>query len=158
MVLAATLGLFGALWPFADEIEEVRYRTAPGWLLVVEKDNFSGEMACAAQSRRVLVRRNVATFSLGSRVNTAQAEFLLDGGPAVWAREVGLEVAGQGVRLLDGSVKNPTGGHVHVPLATLASATQISIRPDRDRRAVTFPLAGLHQTLAAGKAHGCRGL
>ncbi len=158
MVLAATLGLIGSIWPFADEIDKVRYRTAPGWLLVVEKDNFSGLTSCEARSRGVLVRRKVATFSLGARVNTAQAELRLDGGPAVWAGEFGLEVAGQGVRLRNGSVKNPTGGHVHVPLATLGSATQISIRPDRDRKAMTFLLAGLHQTLEAGKAHDCRGL
>jgi len=151
----ALAGALSSLWPFGDEIAEKRYRPARGWTLVVEKDRFSGDVQCRGLGRGMTYKDGVLTFHMGRSVNTAQAEFRLDQGPAKAAGDFAVEAAGRGAAFRTDNLLNPSGGLVHLPIETVRPATTVSIRADRDRRARTYRLRGLERTLEAAKAQGC---
>ena len=155
MWIAVTLGVLSGLWPRGDDIDVTRHSPARGWVLTVEQDRFTGERVCSGESRSVSFRNGVATFHLGRRVHTAQAQFRVDGGPARWAADVAVEVAGKGAAFWTNDLKNSTGGRVHLPLSVLSGAESVAIRPNRDVKARSFPLKGLHETVAAAAAQGC---
>lgn len=156
-MISIALTLLGGLWPFGDEIDVRRYAPAKGWVLVVEKDRFTGESRCTGRRRGGVTYRNgVVTFRFGEHVGTAQAQFRVDGGPARWARDFAVEAAGKGASFRSDNLDNPTGGLVHLPASVLQGAGSVAIRPDRDGRARTFSLKGLAETMAAAQAQGCR--
>jgi hypothetical protein len=151
----ALVGVLTRLWPFGDEITEKRYRPVRGWTLVVEKDRFSGEVQCRGLGRGMSYKNGVLTFHMGINVNTALAEVRLDQGPAKAAGEFAIAAAGRGAAFRTDNMLNPSGGLVHLPVEVVRPAATVSIRADRDRRAKTYRLRGLEQTLEAAKTQGC---
>lgn len=151
----ALAGVMFRLWPFGDEIAEKRYRPVRGWTLVVEKDRFSGETQCRGLARGVSYKNGVLTFHMGRNVNTALAEFRADAGPARSAGDYAVEAAGRGAAFRTDNLLNPSGGLVHLPVEAVRSASTVSIRSAKDKRAKTYRLRGLEQTLEAAKAQGC---
>lgn len=126
-----------------------------GWNLEVTQDRFTNKTACKIEKLATLYKHGVITFQFGHDVNTANAQFRVDDGPARDASSVALEAAGLGARLSVGNLKNPSDGAVNIPASVLAGAHQVSIRADRRSGHRVFDLAGLSQALEAAREKSC---
>lgn len=157
IIAAATLGLFAGLWPFGDEIETQRYRPAPGWTLIIERDRFNGGVRCHAFTRDITYESGVLTVHFGSRTNTALAEYRLGAGAVRPAADHVLEAAGLGASFRTRDLANPSGGRVHLPIDVVGDAQSLDVRPNPDRQARQFSLVGLDAVRAEAQAQGCSG-
>lgn len=142
--------------PFVKTEPQVRrYTPAPGWVLTVKNDRFVGVKTCSLRRGSVSYVNRVVTFHLGGRVNTAEARFRVDGGPARSVGEVAVQAAGRGVGLRTRSLRNPSGGQVHIPAELVQRAQSVAIHPGPGARVRTYQLRGLEASIDVAKAQGC---
>jgi hypothetical protein len=145
----------GVRAPFRRSDDVAHYRTAPDWALDVSKDRFTGMTHCAVRTRGLTYRDGVVTLHFGHGVNTANALFRVDGGPARSVGEVAVEAAGKGAVFLSRNTTNPSNGEVHIPTTQLAAHRSLAVRPNARASVRTIDLAGLAPSLKAAEAHGC---
>lgn len=153
--------LLGGSWPFghAGQTETSRY-LIPAWHVDATRDRFTGKMICRVyQGQRahpdVAYERDTLAFRFGRRLNTLQADFRVDGGPARPWTATYPTLIGSGATLAGSSMTNPTGGLVILPTALLANAITVTIRPFPGKRPQTFAIGGLGDALASARRLGC---
>lgn len=157
MIVAATaLALWsGLLQPWMSEAHTERYTAAQGWVLEVRRDAFTSATTCQIKARDMTYRHGVLTFRFATRVDTANALYRIDQGPAQSVGLVATEAAGLGAEFRSQNMKNPSNGRVHIPAAYLQTAQTVSIRPNPKRRSKAFSLTGFDKALSAAKDQGC---
>lgn len=149
-----------ALWsvpslPWANDARTQRSTPAKGWVLEVRQDNFTGAKSCTIKARDMTYRHGVLTFRFGTSVDTANALYRVDQGPARSVGVVAPEAAGLGAEFKSRNTKNPSNGRVHLPTSQLQAAQTVSIRPNPGRRPQTFRLTGFETALSAARTQGC---
>jgi hypothetical protein len=153
-----TVGLLALAMLGARGDDQISVRTvhSGAWTAQVQTDRFTGEISCRLRGPRMSFHRDTVVFELGRHVDTAQAFFRLDAGPARSVREPRLQNETHGFFLDSGPVDNPSGGRVALPYSLVQSAKSVLVRanPRRDPRA--FDVSGLADALAAAKAAGCK--
>lgn len=126
-----------------------------GWRLAERRDRFTGLAACRLSAHDMRYVHGVVTFSFAHRIDTANALFKVDDGPARTVGSVQPEAAGLGAALLSDDTWNPSDGRVLIPTSQLKGAQAVSIRPSAKARTRTFQLNGLEQALETARAQGC---
>ena len=125
------------------------------WTVNIRRDNFTKTTTCSLKTHTVEVRDALVIFYLGTSVDTDDAFFRLDNGPA---RSVG-EAARQDEKLGyfsgRGPIDNPSGGEVALPRDYLGGARTVTIRATPHSKPRLFDLSQLPTALAAAKAGGC---
>ena len=153
-----TAGLLALAMLGSEGDNQIATRTvhAGAWTARVRTDRFTGEIACSLRGPGMSFHRDTVVFELGRHVDTSQAFFRLDAGPARSVREPRLQNETHGFFLDSGPVDNPSGGRVALPYSLVQSAKSVLVRanPRRDPRA--FDVSGLADALAAAKAAGCK--
>ncbi len=149
-----------ALWSGVFEgkgrdVRVERYQAAPGWILYVRQDRFTGTTSCLMKGRKMTYRHGVLTFHFSRRTDTANALYRVDQGPARAVGLVGPEAAGLGAEFKSKNTKNPSDGKVHIPSAHLEAAQTVSVRPNKKRQATSFSLTGFDQALTVAKRLNC---
>ena len=148
------LALFGGLFaPHSGG--QVQHFKVQAWDAEVRTDAFTGAVTCRLRGRDVTVSHGAAAFRFGRWVNTSEAVYRIDGGPAKSGRLAMNGVATLGVRTIGSNPNNVTGGLVHIPVAELADASRVAIRTGRDASPRTFDLKGLAAALNTEKQRGC---
>jgi hypothetical protein len=135
--------------------QRVEQSRVMGWRLEVTRDSFANTTVCKIDKSAILYKHGVVTFQLGHGVNTANAQFRVDDGPARDTSSVALQAAGLGAVLRPGKLPNPSDGAVNIPAAILAGARQISIRSDSGSGHRNFNLSGLSEALEVAKGKNC---
>ena len=125
------------------------------WRLVVRNDAFAQVMHCRLTAPRMDYRRGALEFHFASNVDTSDAVYRVDSGPAVRTTGELMEIAGRGFRIHDDNLFNPSGGVVRVPQTQLAGANAVEIEAAWGRRPVRFKLGQLDEALAAATTAGC---
>ena len=141
--------------PFSRPFETSRSQPAKGWTLVVAKDRFTGQIDCTIRARALTYRNGVLTFRFGHSVDTANALFRVEGGPARSVGEVAVEAAGQGASFLTANTRNPSNGEVRLPLSEVEGRRSVAIRPNLHAPVRTFSLDGFGAALAAAAGKSC---
>ena len=135
--------------------QRVEQSRVSGWRLVVTQDRFSNRTTCRLDRSAVVYQHGVVSFQFGGGVNTAEAQFRVDGGDLRSAASVAVQAAGLGARLAGDSLRNPSGGLVNIPASEIAGARLVSIRPDPRSGHRDFSLSGLSEALQAAKGKNC---
>ncbi len=126
-----------------------------GWRIEVYQDKFSGHTTCRIRNHNVSFDRGVVTFRFPSSVDTANALFRIDGGPAQPVGSVAVEVAGLGARLHGDNSTNPSSGLVPLPARLLSTANTVSIQANPTRQHRDFTVHGLSGALDVARQKGC---
>jgi hypothetical protein len=126
-----------------------------GWRIDLRRDTFANTSSCRLQRGAMTLERGVMVFHFPARVETAEADLRIDGGPPVKAGDMALEVAGRGVALGGENLRHPGEGRVAVPLRLLRTAHVVAIRPNPRRNHRAFDLGGLAAALEASQREGC---
>lgn len=154
-LLAAFPNPFGGLHIMhRGDVQTTRYGVQ-GWRLDVRNDRFSGQTSCTVRKGDVTVRHGVAVFQFRRSVDTANAQFRIDQGPAQSVGSVVVEAAGLGASVAGGDLRNPSGGRVAIPLRLVSDAHQVSIRPNARGGRREFNLSGLAAAQDAARTQGC---
>lgn len=136
------------------------YRLA-GWDMRIERDGFTGQVRCrlfaaAGWGRgRMAYAHGVVGFHLGADQDVAGAWYGVDDKAVRPWRNDYPDLIAHRVPLDGGSLANPTGGVVLIPIERLAGASTVTIRADRQSKPKRFRLEGFEQALAAARANGC---
>jgi hypothetical protein len=125
------------------------------WTLVVRRDRFSGATNCELRARAMSYARGVVTFRFGRGVQTYDAIYRVDDGPAVSWRVNAMTLASTGALAQSDDLANPSGGRVVTPLSVLSGAQTITIRPALGKKPHTFKVADLPSAMAAAEAADC---
>ena len=135
--------------------QQVEQSHIMGWRLVVVQDRFNNQTTCKIDKSAVAYQHGVVTFQFGNGVNTAAAEFRVDGGEPQPAVLLAVQAAGLGARLSGDNLQNPSQGEVNIPASALSGARSVSIRADRVSGHRDFSLAGLSEAIQAAKGKSC---
>ena len=138
----------------AGEIQTTISRVQ-GWRIEMRRDRFLDTSSCRLRRGPMTLDRGVMVFHFPRAVDTAAADFRIDGGAAQSVGAVGVEVAGHGVALTGDNLRYPGDGRVAIPVRLLRSAQVVAIRPNAGRRHRTFDLTGLNAALEASQRQGC---
>jgi hypothetical protein len=125
------------------------------WTLETTRDPFTGSTSCRLRTGAMSYSRLAMTFQLGRRVDTFDAFYKIDQGPAVSWRVNAMVLAASGVLLQSENLSNSSGGRVAVPLSVLVRAGAIAIRASSQQNARVFSLKDLPAALGRAKAAGC---
>jgi len=125
------------------------------WTAKIRRDTFTGDVSCWLNGRGVSFHRDTLVFHLGDGVDTSEAYFRIDGGPARSTREPRLENETHGFFLNQGPIGNPSGGEVALPLSVTQGAKQVYIRASAKHAPRAFDLSQFSDALTAAKGAGC---
>jgi len=125
------------------------------WIVNIRRDNFTKLTTCSLKTRTVEFHSGFVVFHLGPSVDTDDAYFRIDDGPARSVREATREDQALGYFSGHGPIDNPSGGEVALPRAYLDGASRVTIRATPRSRPRQFDLSQLPVALAAAKAGGC---
>ena len=143
--------------PFAAQPKQVdtwAVRKAD-WTVNIRRDNFTKTVSCSLKSRTVDFHNGFVVFRLGASVDTDNAFFRIDGGPARSIDEAVRQDQQLGYFSGRGPIDNPSGGEVALPRSYLDGARQVIIRATPRSKPRLFDLTRLPDALAAAKAGGC---
>lgn len=147
------LSLFGHPQSRGEAVERHR---VDHWTYQRATDRFTGRQRCMVAKRGVMLTRGVVIFRFKPDVDTRDAWYRLDDGPAVSLRTHLLDLRRLGEAPSTGdNLANPSDGTVRLPLVVLGQAQKVTIRPNAKRSARVFGLEGLATTIAVAKADGC---
>jgi hypothetical protein len=147
------MALFGLNYPSTVQTRTLHVRP---WAITVRSDRFTGVAACTAHMGGVQVKDGLAAFELGRSVDASNAVYRLDLGAPHLAR--GEDIAGRVAydSGRTGSLSNPSGGRVVLPLSILSGVQRVDIRAEDPHHVATFNLSALPRVLAAEAAAGCQ--
>jgi hypothetical protein len=147
------MALFGLSQPSTVQTRTLHLRP---WAISVRSDRFTGVTTCTARMGRVHIMGGLAIFDLGPSVDTSDAIYRLDLGAAHLARggDIAERVAYDSERR--GSLTNPSGGRVALPLSILTGVRRVDIRAEDPHHVVTFDISALPKVLASEAAAGCQ--
>ena len=143
--------------PFAAQPKQVDAWSVhkADWTVNIRRDNFTKTTTCSLKSQAVEFHNAVVVFRLGPSVNTDDAFFRIDGGPARGVGETVRQDQQLGYFSGRGPIDNPSGGEVALPRSYLEGAKQVTIRATPRSKPRLFDLSQLPEALAAAKAGGC---
>lgn len=147
------MALFGLSQPSTVQTRTVHLRP---WTIAIRSDRFTGVATCTAMTRGVHVKDGLAVFELGSTVDTSNALYRLDLGPARLARgaDIAERTAYDSGRT--DNLGNPSSGRVVLPIALLNGVRRVDIRGEDPHHVATFDVSALAKALAAETAAGCQ--
>lgn len=165
MIAALSLALLSGLGPQSVGATPAALTRGhvEGWTYEVKTDAFTGSKACKLYGRDhktkvtiTMVGGGALAFQLGHHLKTEDAIYRVDGAPARASRDDKTVLILSDVAVPDLNLnQNEATGLVIIPLATLAGAQQVTIRPDVKHAPVAISLAGLGAVVAAARAQGC---
>lgn len=157
-MIAAAMAL--AIWPSFLSPPESRpvhhFKAGGGWRAERRVDRFTGKTTCTLERGRVTHRGGLVTFHLGRWADTTNAVLRLGDGPPMRAADLRFEASVLGANLRWKSMKNPTGGAVHVPARLLEGVDRVMIRPGEKGNVRRYRVSGLSAAVAAAAERGCR--
>jgi hypothetical protein len=155
MLPAVALAL-SMLGPHGDPQVAARTVKLGDWTAVIRSDQFTGEISCSLAGPAMRFHRDTLVFKLGRGVDSSQAFFRIDGGPARNVREPRVENETHGFFLDSGPLDNPSGGKVALPLSLVQGAKQVIIRASQRHAPRAFDVSQFADALSAAKAAGCK--
>jgi hypothetical protein len=160
MIVAAlvAISLFGGSSLLDAAQTTTRHYHLDGWTVRVIWDRFTGAASCTVRKGRVELIDDVLLFHSTSRVDTSDAVFRIDGGPARSVREATYADQRRGYYRNGGPLENPSAGLVALPSYYAANASWVYIRADVRRAPDGFDVRGLPQALALARSQKCPGL
>lgn len=143
--------------PFKPQPRQVDVSTVhkAGWTVNIRRDNFTKTTTCTLKTRSVEFHSGVVVFRMGASVNTDDAWFRIDDGPARSVADLVRQDQDLGYFSGQGPIDNPSGGEVGLPRASLDGAKHVTIRATPRSAPRLFDLTALPDLLAAAKARGC---
>ena len=143
--------------PFGTQARQVDVSSVrkADWTLNIRRDNFTKTTTCSLKTRSVEFHNGVVIFRLGVSVDTDDAWFRIDDGPARGVSETVRQDQQLGYFSGHGPIDNPSGGEVALPRSYLDGAKRVTIRATPRSTPRLFDLTALPDALAAAKAGGC---
>lgn len=135
--------------------ERVRVYRAGDWKLEQRTDRFTGELACRLRARGMSYANHAVTFHFQDFVDTDNAVYRIDGGPARKFADARWELVKGGTMLNRGPSSNPMSGDVPVPASEVMGANAVSVRGNKDWGVRHYNVRGLPEALDAAKERGC---
>lgn len=132
-----------------------------GWVYSVTRDRFTGQVRCRLDrrfwptGRSIGYTRDALAFRVGSSVNTLEAWYRIDGGPARPWQRLYPTLVERGLEVESGPLDNPTGGTVLLPISELIGAHEVTIRTAPGARPAQFDVRGFSEALLSARARGC---
>ncbi len=161
LLLSAALSFLPAIWPLHPPQSVTHDYALPVWRITQTRDKFAGQIRCKVYQGEhahpaVSYADRGLVFHFSRRLNTLEAVYRLDGGaPHRW-RDLYPKIIEAGASLDGGSLANPTGGLVIMPLSELAMVHTITIRPTPTATPRTFTIDGYADAIEAARARGCQ--
>ena len=154
----AALSLF-ADHPLLGGGQTISHRRVVGaWTVNVIWDRFTGDTRCTVRSGDIELQKDVLIFHAASWVDTSDAVFRIDGGPARSVREATYEDQRRGYYREGGPLENPSAGEVALPTYYVTGAKWVYIRANPRRAPDAFDVRGFSEALALARAQKCPGL
>lgn len=156
-----SLSLLGRLaHPFGTPQQSMQVYSTAGWLIEVERDRFTGKVRCELQTPRrgpaeIRYAQGALRFQFSPRVNTLDAWYRIDDGPAKRWQDLYPTLVQTGVTLEGANLANPTGGVVALPRIEVGEARVVTIRTSARSQPRRFKVRGLSEALDAAKRQGC---
>ncbi|HEY2661069.1 MAG TPA: hypothetical protein VGI79_15210 [Caulobacteraceae bacterium] len=125
------------------------------WTLDVKHDPFTGTVSCALRAPRMSFEHAAVSFRFWPSIDTFDAMYRIDSGPAYSWRISALALAAHGVKLQADDARNPSGGKVTVPYNALIGGKTIWVRPSPEAAATPFKIDDLPAAVAAARSQGC---
>lgn len=135
--------------------ERVRTYSVGKWKLEQRTDRFTGELACRLRQRGMSYANHAVTFHFQGFVDTNNAVYRIDGGPARKFADARWELVKGGTMLNRGPSTNPMAGDVPVPAHELMGANAVSVRANKDWGVRHYDVRGLPQALDIATQQGC---
>jgi hypothetical protein len=132
-----------------------------GWRMVIRKDGFTGEVRCRLYTPKTLRRgrityaQNTFGFQLDKDINTTEAWYRIDGGPARRWKEHFPVLKASRVQTEWGTFENPSGGVVLIPESELLTAREVTIKGSKKSSPKRFQIKGFQAAKAAALYNGC---
>ena len=135
--------------------ERVRNYSVGKWRLEMRTDKFTGELACRLKARGMSYANHAVTFHFQGFVDTNNAVYRIDGGPARKFADARWELVKGGTMLNRGPSSSPMAGDVPVPADEVMGATAVSVRANKDWGVRHYDVRGLPQALDVARQQGC---
>jgi hypothetical protein len=161
MIAAAlvALSLFGERQSILERGQTItRHHHVAGWTVRVLWDRFTGDISCTVRKGAVELLNDVLVFHASAWVDTSDAVFRIDGGPARSVHEATYEDQRRGYYRQGGPLENPSAGAVALPSYYVTNAKWVYIRADAKRAPDGFDVRGFPQALALARAQKCPNL
>jgi hypothetical protein len=129
-----------------------------GWTVRVIWDRFTGETSCTVRKGRVELQNDVLIFHAPEEVDTSDAVFRIDGGPARSVHEATYEDQRRGYYRNGGPLENPSAGEVALPTYYVTGAKWVYIRANPRRAPDAFDVRNFPEALALARSLKCPGL
>ncbi|MCC7266011.1 MAG: hypothetical protein IT546_01585 [Caulobacteraceae bacterium] len=135
--------------------ERVRNYSVGKWRLETRTDKFTGELACRLKARGMSYANHAVTFHFQGFVDTANAVYRIDGGPARKFADARWELVKGGTMLNRGPSSSPMAGDVPVPANEVMGASAVSVRANKNWGVRHYDVRGLPRALDMAKEQGC---
>ncbi len=135
--------------------DRVQAYSIGAWRLEQRTDKFTGQLACRLRARGMSYANQAVTFHFPGFVDTNNAVYRIDDGPAKRFADARWELVKGGTMLNRGPSSNPMAGDVPVPARELMGANGVSVRADRRWGVRNYDVRGLPQALETARQQGC---
>jgi hypothetical protein len=150
------LSLFGERQSVFERGQTItRHHHVEGWTVRVLWDRFTGATSCTVRKGHVELRNDVLVFHAPTWLDTSDAVFRIDGGPARSVHEATYEDQRRGYYRIGGPVENPSAGEVALPSYYVTDAKWVYIRADAGRAPDGFDVRGFPAALALARSEKC---
>ncbi len=144
--------LFLALLLFGSHGPEVHRYTVKPWVLTASRDRFTGAVTCTAKARGVRLDGDRLSFDLGRDVAIGEADYRLDGGPALKLSSL----ASDGEYRESFHFDPSRDGHlIFFKAADLSGVQRLYVRPTHKAAVVSFDVAALPKLIETEAGAGC---
>ena len=147
-----------ALSLFSAHQTITRHHHVGGWTVRVIWDRFTGDISCTVRKGRVELQNDVLVFRSPEWVDTSDAIFRIDAGPARSVHEATYEDQRRGYYRHGGPLANPSDGEVALPTYYVTGAKYVWIRPDVRQEPWRFDVSRFADALALARSEKCPGL
>ena len=156
MIVASLLALGLLSHPLLEPGQiVVKVHRVSGWTVQVSRDRFTARTGCTLRKGQVELQKDVLIFHSPSLVDTADAMFRVDGGPARSVHEATYDDERRGYFRNGGPLENPTGGEVALPAFYVTDAKWVYVRANPERAPDAFDIRGLSDAVALARKEQC---
>ena len=150
-VFVTALAIFGS---YATTLHKSTVKSA-GWTISVRRDSFVGATTCEARRGAVQLKNATALFAFGPDVDTSEAVYRIDAGPAHSVNDVAFRLRTMGAPQTLEPIGNPSRGLVVLLAADLMAAQNVWIRPSPKVAPRRFSVSGLSAVAEREAALAC---
>ena len=154
MLLSLVLTLALKLWTPPTPVEK-GWWGSHHWVLDTKRDRFTGVIACRLLRDHMSYEGDAVVFRFAPDVDTSQAFYKVDRGPAQSVAAEALKPPYVGLGADSGDVANPSGGLVRIPFSRLRGARLVFIETHRYSLPTRFKIDGLEAAIHASAGAGC---